>query len=437
MSGVADSRLYKAGPWPRGISNATEEGVLPLNDFGTRPIALRDAVNVTLTANGTPARRDGATKVAVVSLGHSLWSDAKLPFGLFVDGGVLHALRPGGERISLSYDVGNLPISYALVNDRVFFTSPAGCGQVTMDLVVQPWAPAAPDGQPLVTAATGGALAKGTYQVAVTFVDDVGRESGSTLATAVDVEDGGAISVTAIPQPPAGWRVNVYCTAASDGVLRLFNTLVPGIFALNISAPPAGRPLLTQFLEALPAGHIVRFGHGRQWVARGNELLWSEPLRYGQFNPAANRMRFDGEIELLEPLGDGGAGAGVFVCANNRTYWLDGADPAEFRQRIVAHEGAVPGSSWREGGPAFGRETNDTVVLWLSRKGTFRLGAPGGVITDPNPTALADDASRAAVLRRTDAGLEHLVVALRAPQAQAAAAVDSCVTYHVPAAMKR
>lgn len=439
MAGVADSRLYKVGPWPRGISNATEEGVLPLNDFGTRPIALRDAVNVTLTANGTPARRDGTQKVADVVRGHSLWSDAKLPFGLLVDDGVLHATHPGGARSSLGFTVGNLDLSYALVNDRVFFTNPAVCGQVTMDLAVQPWAPAAPDGQPLVAGAAGGSLAKGTYQVAVTFTDAAGRESGSTLAEAVEVGDNGMIAVSSIPQPvdPAGAMVNVYCTGPNDGVLRLSVTVVPGILGLNITAPASGRPLLTQFLEALPAGHIVRFGHGRQWLARGNWLLWSEPLRYGQFNPATNCMRFDGEIELLEPLGDGGAGAGVFVCANNRSYWLDGADPAQFKPRTVAHEGAVPGSSWREDGKAYGRETSDVVVLWLSRKGTFRLGSPGGLIDDPNPTALADDADRAAVLRRTGPGLEHLVVALRAPQAQTAAAADTCVTYHVPAAMKQ
>ena len=437
MAGVADSRLYKAGPWPRGICNATEEGVLPLNDFGTRPTALRDAVNVTLTANGTPARRDGAEKVMDVALGHSLWSDAKLPFALLVYGSELHALHPGGVCTSLGVAVGNLDVSYALVNDKVFFTNASVSGQVTLDLDVQPWAPAAPDGQPLVAAATGGTLPAGTYQVAVTFTDASGRESGSTQAAVVDVEDNGGIAVSAIPQPALGGMVNVYCTAANDGVLRHALGLVPGILSANVGMPATGRPLQTQFLDALPAGHIVRFGHGRQWVARDNELLWSDPLRYGQYNPATNRMRFDGEIELLEPLGDGGAGAGVFVCANNRTYWLDGADPAEFRQRIVAHEGAVPGSSWREDGTAFGREANDIVVLWLSRKGTFRLGAPGGGVTDPNPTALADDADRAAVLRRSGPGLEHLVVALRAPQAQVGAAADTCVTYHVPAAMKQ
>lgn len=437
MAGVADSRLYKAGPWPRGICNATEEGVLPLNDFGSRPIALRDAVNVTLTANGTPARRDGAEKVLDVALGHSLWSDAKLPFALLVYGGELHVLHPGGVCHTLGTTVGNLDLSYALVNDKVFFTNPAVCGQVTLDLDVQPWAPAAPDGQPLVAAASGGTLPAGTYQVAVTFTDSFGRESGSTLAAVVDVEDNGVIAVSAIPQPSAGGMINVYCTAANDGVLRQAMVLVPGILSANVTMPATGRPLQTQFLDALPPGHIVRFGHGRQWVARGNWLLWSEPLRYGQFNPATNCMRFDGEIELVEPIGDGGAGAGVFVCANNRSYWLDGAAPAEFRPRTVAHEGAVPGSSWREDGPAFGRETNDIVVLWLSRKGTFRLGAPGGVIDDPNPTALADNADRAAVLRRNGPGLEHLVVTLQAPHTQVGAAADSCVTYHVPAAMKR
>lgn len=438
MAGVADSRLYKAGPWPRGICNATEEGVLPLNEFGTRPIALRDALNVTLTANGTPARRDGFAELGAVSLGHSLWGDSKLPFGLLVNGGVLHAVWPGGATTSLDTVVGNLDLSYALINDKVFFCNASTCGLVTLDMTVQAWAPAAPDGQPLVAAAAGGALAKGTYQVAVTFTDAAGRESGSTLAEAVEVGGNGAIALSSIPQPPdpTGALVNIYCTAANDGVLRLFASIFPGIPAITITAPPQGRPLLTQFLEALPPGQIVRFGHGRQWVACGSELLWSEPLRYGQYRPASNRMRFDGPIELVEPLGDGGAGAGVFVAANGRTYWLDGADPMEFRPRTVAHEGAVPGSSWREDGAAFGSDANDIVVLWISRKGTFRLGSPGGSIRDPNPTALVDDADRAAVLRRTDASLEQLVVALRAPAPQRAAAADTCVTHYVPAAMK-
>lgn len=440
MAGVADSRIYKAGPWPRGICNATEEGVLPLNDFGSRPVALRDAANVDLTATGNVSRRDGYALAAAMVLGHSLWSDEALPYGLYVDNGVLHAVHQGVVVTSLNTVVGNLPLSYARLGDRVFFTSRSGCGMVLPSLDVVSWGVSAPAGQPLLAAVTGAALTKGQYQVAVTFTDSLGRESGSTLAAPVQVEDNGGIQLTAIPQPLDSHTtaVNIYCTAADATVLRLFATLPLGVLDAVIGASPQGRPLVTQFLADLPAGQIVRFGHGRQWVARANELYWSEPLRYGQYNAARNRMRFDGEITLLEPLGEGAVGeAGVYVSANGRTYWLQGADPADFRQRTIAHEGVVRGSSWREGGRAFGGESSGTVVFWLADNGKFRIGAKNGTISDTNETALVDGADAAAVLRRTLPGMEQLVVSLRAAQPQRAAATDACVTYHVPAAAKQ
>lgn len=440
MAGVADSRIYKAGPWPRGICNATEEGVLPLNDFGTRPTALRDAVNVDLTSQGNPQRRAGYARTAPMTLGHSLWSDNALPYGLYVDAGVLHALHQGETTSSLGVFVGHQPLSYARCDDRVYFTSRVGCGMVLSSLDVVSWGVAPPGGQPLLTAVAGGALAKGQYQVVVTFTDALGRESGGTLAETVAVEDNGEVQLDAIPQPldPQVTAVNVYCTSANANVLRLFASVSPGVTSLTVNATPQGRPLVTQFLADLPAGQITRFGHGRQWVARGPDLYWSEPLRYGQYNPARNQIRFDGEITMLEPLGDGAVGeAGVYVAANGRTYWLSGADPADFRQRTVAHEGVVRGSTWREDGLAFGRDTNATVVFWLADNGMCRVGTPNGVLYDTNDTALVDNADHAAVLRRTKGGIEQLVVGLRAPQSQRAAVADSCVTYHVRAADRR
>lgn len=434
MAGIRDGAIYKAGPWPQGVNNTAEEGELPTNEFGTRPVALREADNVDLTAKGRPSRRAGRTPIYSGSLAHSLWSDDRLGFGLFVDDGSLFAIFPDRTTQALGVVVGAMPLSYALINDRVYFSNRTVSGLLTLDLQAWSWSPEAPGGQPTLTAVDGYALDPGVYQVAVTYTDALGRESGTTQAVLVDVTEGQGIELSSIPTPEdavATPTVNVYCTGPNDQVLKLYASLFADTQAGVISAAPAGRPCATQFLAPLPAGQLVRAGHGRQWVAVGPELFWSEPLRYGLFNPVRNRIRFHADIDLLEPVGDGAQGAGVYVAVGTHTYWYGGADPKNFTQAVAARSGAVAGSGQTLPGSDFGLDSPAPIAVWLSDDGKFVVGAPGGQMVTMANGAVIDDADRAAVLYREQNGVMQLIAALRGPQRQGLAVVDRAYAHVV------
>lgn len=430
MAGVSDRALTKTGPWPLGVDNTSQEGGLTADEMTGRPIALREAVNVDLSAVGRPRRRKGRTPVFAGSLVHSLWSHELLDFGLLVDGGALTALRPDQSRVGLGVAMGNLPVSYALVNDRVYCANRAASCVVDLGMQAWSWSPEQPAGQPTL-AAVAGSLPAGQYQVAVTFTDMLGRESGATLAAVIDLPNGGGIAASDVPAPAAGF-VNLYLSAANDAALRLYASapLAPGA-AVTLTSPATGRALTTQFLEPMPAGDIVRFGHGRLWVARGNELFWSEALRFGLYHPARNRMRFNAPVDLLEPIGDGTGGAGVFVAAGNHTYWYGDADPAKWTQATAALAGAVPGSSVVVPGSTVGKPTDDPTLVWLSRGGSFVVGSAGGTVAPIKNAAAIDDADRAATLLREQDGITTVVSALRAPTKHGLAVTDTAYAHVV------
>lgn len=430
MAGVRDSGLIKTGPWPLGVDNTSQEGELSRDEFG-QIVALREAVNVVLASSGRPRRRKGFSSTIIAGDSHSLWSHPHLPHGLFVAGGELTALQPNGMFHPIVPEVHVVqPLSYALINDRVYFSNTAVCGIVGLELQAWSWAPEHPDGQPTL-AVGGGSLPPGRYQVAVTFTDLIGRESGSTLAVEITLDAPGGIILTDVPAGHSG-TTNVYVSGANDQVLRLYASAPLALGAtVTVTAPATGRSLTTQFLEAMPPGNIVRGGHGRLWVARGNELFWSEPLRYGMYNRAKNRMRFQAPIDLVEPIGDGTGGAGVFVAAGNHTYWYGDADPAKWSQAVSAHVGAIPGSSVTVEGTVLGLASPAPVLVWLSRSGKFVVGAPGGSINEIKNSAVVDTAESAAVLVREDQGDTFLTASLRSPTKHALAVSDVAVAHVV------
>lgn len=436
MPPVADDELIHAGPWPAGINNLAKEGEQPTDENG-RTVSLREADNVDLTDQGAPRRRRGYALHLPLELGHSAWSHPMLDFGLFVTGGVLHALDSSGSAMGLGVDVGELPLSYALLGDRVYFSSRIACGMLTMDLQAYAWAPPAPAGQPAAAAVDGFALDPGQYQIAVTYTDALGRESGSTLAAAVDVAGGQGIELSAIPQPDDGLSlINVYCTGPDDQVLKLSTTLPAGTAYAVIGLAAAGRTLSAglQMLRPMPPGAIVRGQNGRQFVAAGHTLYWSPALRYGMYDRVAARVHFSAEVSMVEPVGSAD-GAGLFVAAGKRTYWLSGADPAEFTQQIVYGHGVVPGTSMLVSGDVLGFDTVVQVAVWIATNGQFCAGLPGGQVVPLKLGQAAVDASeRGAILLREQSGIQQLVATLTAPMQQGLAVTDRAVAHVIKGA---
>lgn len=409
-----------------GVNNIAKETALPIN-------TAREAVNVDFSEAGRVSRRQGRTKVINGALTHSLWRDAEFPYALYADGGDLYAFDRNRQRQFVTDGLSpGLPVSYARINDAVYWSNGMQSGMVTHALEPLPWAPAEPPGQPTASPDAAGGLDAGAYQVAITYRDILGRESGCGESVTVNVAEGGGIRLTNIPAPPAAdfvVTVRVYRTGANDGSLRHVADIPAGMTTTLLGVASRGRVLDTQFLRPLPPGQIVRYGYGRQWVARDNELLWSSAMRYGVYDPAANRLRFPAAIDMVALVGGGGDGSGVAVAAGERTYWLSGGNPADFQQRILHPAGAVRGTALDDiPAKSFGLDSEARCSVWLSRHGFYCVLLPGGQLTRVNDTVASIDVAEegAAVYYEAD-GTRRILASMRAPTTYGLRVTDSAV----------
>lgn len=426
MAGLHSNRTPQLGPWPQGVNNLAPEGELPRNEFGSRPVVVREADNVDLSKEGRASRREGYGGCYTGTLTHSLWSHDDLGFALFVDAGELHTFDGDESTAALGVALGDMPLSYAAVGDRVYFSNTSSSGMVSaLDRTVHPWGAPATPGVPPFELVDGYGLPAGLYQLAITVTDVLGRESGAPRAAQVQVADNQGILLTGLP---VAGQVNVYLSGPNDQVLRLAARLPAGTPSYLVAAPAEGIKLATQLLDPMPPGQITRIFNGRHWVADGRTLRWSPPLRYGMTDLAHALIRFDARIDLLEPVT--GDGAGLFIAAGKRTYFLAGADPASLQPVDVHSAGAVPGTSVRVPGQSIGMDNDRDYTVWLSRKGTYVIGMPGGAVTGLNVgRAAIDDADRGASLFAQRGGKQQVITTLRGPRPQGLAITDRAVAH--------
>lgn len=421
MAGVGDKQLLPLGPWPAGIDNLNDETGLTRSEDGKRVIALREAVNVDLSRGGSPRRRKGYGKIVSGTRVHSLWCSGHFPYLLFADGERQYAMTAAGAPWVVRDGLAAREISTTLVGDVAYCTNGQQTWCVDAAGAWRPWSVETPAGQPTVTPSSTGGMDAGEYQAAVTFIDDAGRESGTGQAVTVTVPDGGGIALTDIPQPLSAGvaRARAYAAPANGDVLYMARDVPVGQTSALLGAFAPARPLATQFLEPMPAADIVRALAGRLYTAKGAEMRWSEALRYGLTNRAKYVRRVGERIDLMEAVGEGGDGAGLYVADTKRTYWIDGTHPAAQSIRIVYGCGAVRGTGVMVPGNVFGLETTVPVAYWLAANGVALLGLPSGsVVPLRERQVVAPAAARGASLFREQDGIRQVITALQeaAPQ---------------------
>ena len=170
-----------------------------------------------------------------------------------------------------------------------------------------------------------------------TFVDADGREGGASASIALEVMRGG-ITLTDIPSEAACFT-NIY-VAQRGTVFNLAAVLPEGGRAFTVNRPPAGRELVTQFLDPPPpAGrHVTEMG-GRIYmaeympVADASAIWFSEPLGFHLFNLNSNFFQVPGEVVQMGSGKDGP----LVICTHNRTHLYDGSSLQ------TVEYGAVPG----------------------------------------------------------------------------------------------
>lgn len=377
MSGSPEPSLTKLGPWPAGVNSVAPEYSLPTDPETGAINALREAVNVDINALGWPKRRQGAENRVVATRAHSLFGTPE--YLLANVDGVLKAYDADFNATTIKTGVGARYISYAQVNDEIYWSNGVLIRRIDADYIDRPHALATPR-PPVLTATVTGGMAAGEYAVSLTQVDAYGKESGASPAAFVTVPANGGIQLSNMPSAVEGAvTTRVYCTPPSgDGdVMYRAYELLPSQSTLYLSKFEPIKQLETAFLIPLPPGDIVRFWNGRVLVACQNQFCWSEALRFGLMHQDSS-LRFGARITLMEPVGEGGDGSGVFIADHKRTYFLSGDKPNEWQRVVRYSHPAVPGTSITLPGSALGLETTAPVAFWLATNGVFVVGMPNG-----------------------------------------------------------
>lgn len=423
MAGTSDKELFRTDGYPAGLNNRARDTEGPVSESGS-PTSLREAVNVSLTGQGHPVRRPGQTARAS-GKAHSLF--AMSPWLLAVVDGELRAYRQAHDG-ALTPDAvlatpGDRFCTFATDDFSTWWSNGIVSGRIAEDLSTHPFWVDTPD--PVTLAVATGSLPKGRYEVSVTAVDAEGRESGASGAVGIMLQAGQGIAV-ALPAPPAGaarWRL--FVTPPDGDVLYEQAELPSTATSYNIGVRTAGAALETQWLHPLLPAQCLRYGHSRLFGLAGNVLIWSEEYRLGLMHPD-NHIVLGTEATLLEPIGDGTEGAGVWVADHKRTYFMAGADPANWQQQARYPHAAVPGTSTTLPGSYFGLEV-ETVAYWIAANGVPCIGLPGGQLIPlrEDTLALPVDAERGATGLMLFDGIYQLLTTTFGSSANLAAASDS------------
>jgi hypothetical protein len=421
---VNDKELLRLKGLPGGIDNVAREDALPRNEKGLA-VAARELVNVDLSTAGKVQRRRGYTRRLNLTRAHSAfgrWGEALL----LVTADTLTAYDRNLGATAVRSGIAG-PITYAPVNLDCYWSDGAVLRRLTDQLEDIPAAIVAPV-QPHCTPQAGvGGLAAGTYQVAVTNLRQ-GLESGSTLATLVEVPAGGGILLTNLQADAEADHIRAYVSPPNGDVLYQAVDIPVGLPQYLLGQGQRGKALETQFLYPLPAGHLLRELNGRLYSCQRNVVHWSEALRFGLMRND-NYLRIGEHITLFEPVGRG-ATAGIFACGGKRTIYLPGPDPKVWQQVIARQSGVVPGTGQVVPANWFDLPgVQGEVAFWVDTDGVMCLGLQGGTIVPitEGRVALPTNASGGAVLVRQQSGLRQIIALLLGGGVNALAASDSAV----------
>ena len=386
----------KFSGWPDGENNILGGDELALT-------SLRRSVNYDISDKGHLKRRRGRTRIYTGSpTPGTLYSNGKRV--LFVESGNLWELvfiSGAWTRLLVRLSVGARPMVYLSVNDNIYYSNGVITGLLSADGADLPWGIRGPVEQPnILPSASGGSLAAGTYQVAVTFVADSGEESGTPRAKSVVVTANGSIELRDLPTLVDGSLIRVYCSSAGGEGLYRVGDLLPGTpnFRISDVENAQGKRLQTQFGIKPPAGDVLEYHNGRIYIAQGSVVWYTDPLRYGLVKPKMNFLMFPSTVSVMKSVADG-----IYICSD-QTYWLSEIDTNEFQQRVVLPYGAVKGT-----GINIPKSDN---VAWFSRFGMVIAGLEAQISNIQEDKSAVSEFENGAMIFREQKGLRQIIATL-------------------------
>ena len=373
---------------------------------------LVTSLNVDIDDSLGITRRTGHSAVKVAAVDRDLWASGSVCLG--VGSNVLKRINPDYSTVTLlSGLTASLPLSYAAVGDRVFWSNgdTTGCVQ---NGVNRSWGLAVPG--PVVLAATGGTLTAGKYQVVVVYLRQDGQESGASMASTIELTAAGGIDCSALPvsaDPTVTYKV--ICVAPVGG-----ETLYRAGVIANADTTFTIRevrmdtsPLMTQFLAPPPAGEHIAYWRGWMLVSSGSRLYPSEPYAPELFD-LRKSVPFLDAITMLAPE-HSQQGGGVWMGTNSQIIWLTGDSPEAWAYQTAASYGVIPGTLAYGDGELIGDASlAGTMIPFFASKGGLCAGLPGGKLLNLTQSRFAipiQDVGAAIVRRHR--GTAQLLVTMK------------------------
>lgn len=361
----------------RGVDNRSQETKLA-------PGYARSAQDVEILRDGVVRRRMGTEKLATLQGAHSLWSSyPDIDFGLVGDATSLYAVDSTGALTLLRSSFNGSDFNYVRAANRTYYANGETTGVVNDDLSLADWGVETPIPQFVATITSGaGGLYAGRYEIALTYVNRAGEESGASVSVFADVAaDGDGITLSNLPQPRSEDVVSlrIYHSGPNGETLKFYRSVPVGVSACSIGAELTTKLLDTQFLAQMPPLTCLLHKYGRIFGAARRQLVWSESLRYGLYRPAKNYRLVPSEIVMLASP-DTPAFV-IYIGTRNKVYALRGDSIDNASIAIANNSGVIPGSMKQVSAEALGIEGIMTEVpVWVSSDGIPFAGAEGGPI---------------------------------------------------------
>ncbi len=342
----------------------------------TDPQYLKTADNIDIDKSGGLHKRKGYIKRDTGDY-HSLWTDDTHSICYCVKDGDLIRLYPDYSNTVIQSSVGSATIKFERVDGITYSVSKDRAFVIDENETYRPFGIDHPNGGPVLSAISG-TLTAGDYQVALTYVASDGRESGTGVAQLIALTSNQNIRLTNIPTSSDSTvdRVRIYCSTPNGEILYLQGEITNGTSTYTIGDTYSYvTPLKSFNVYPAPTGHIIRYAHGRLWIAQDNILWYSEPFAYEWFKLQSNFLPFNTRIKAVMPTE-----GGMWVGADN-LFYLNGRNPDQMRKDEKEPVQVVEGSDVKIPGAYIFIENTPLGYKWLftTNKGVF-IGFNDGVV---------------------------------------------------------
>lgn len=159
----------------------------------------------------------------------------------------------------------------------------------------------------------------------------------------------------------------------SDRIYFSNNSVVG--YVLNNTSYPFPDPAQT-FKARMVGGHILEYFNSRLYAANGSNLFYSDATVLTRIDMRKNAIAMPGRITMVKAVSDG-----LYVSADNKTWFLSGLDPESFRSIQVLDVSGVEGSAISLDGDTLADGSYGKTVYFLTSIGPQK-GFPGGVVKE-------------------------------------------------------